>query len=54
MALNLPFLTRNNTDSSTRKPIQEFISQVKSGGMARTNRYAVLFTPPAGVSPASL
>jgi hypothetical protein len=54
MALNLPFLTRDNTDSSTRKPIQEFISQVKSGGMARTNRYAVLFTPPSGVSPASL
>ena len=54
MALNLPFLSRNNTDSSTRKPIQEFISQVKSGGMARTNRYAVLFTPPAGVSPVGL
>lgn len=54
MALNLPFLTRDNTDTSTRKPIQEFVSQVKSGGMARTNRYAVLFTPPSGVSSASL
>jgi hypothetical protein len=54
MALNLPFLTKDNTDTSTRKPIQEFIAQVKSGGMAKTNRYAVLFTPPSGVSPASL
>lgn len=54
MALNLPFLSRDNTNTGTRKPIQEFVSQVKSGGMARTNRYAVLFTPPAGVSAASL
>jgi hypothetical protein len=54
MSLNLPFLTKDNTDTGTRKPIQEFISQVKSGGIARTNRYAVLFTPPSGVSPASL
>lgn len=54
MALNLPFLTKDNKDSSSRKPIQEFISQVKSGGLARTNRYAVIFTPPTGVSPASL
>jgi hypothetical protein len=54
MALNLPFLTKDVLNTGTRKPIQEFVSQVKSGGLARTNRYAVLFTPPAGVSSASL
>ena len=46
MALNLPFLTKNNTDTSTKKPIQEFVAQVKTGAMARTNRYTVFFEPP--------
>lgn len=46
MSLNLPFLNQDNTDTSTRKPIQEFVAQVKSGGLARTNRYTVFFEPP--------
>lgn len=63
MALNLPFLTKDNKDTSTKKPIQEFIAQVKTGGMARTNRFAISFTPPktntnkpyiTGVSPTDL
>lgn len=36
------------------KPINEFISNVKSGGLARNNRFAVLFTPPAKIQPAGL
>lgn len=54
MSLSLPFLTKDNTNTATRNPIQEFVSQVKGNGIARTNRYTVLFTPPAGVSPAAL
>lgn len=34
--------------------IKDFISQVKSQGLARSSRYAVFFTPPAGVDPTSL
>ncbi len=55
MALNLPFITKDTTrDKSTAKPIQDFISQVKSGAMARSNRFAILFTPPSGVDPSGL
>jgi hypothetical protein len=57
MALNLPFSTKDITDKATgkdQKPINQFISQVKAGSMARTNRYAVLFTPPAAINPANL
>ena len=34
-----------------KKAIQEFIAQVKSSGIARTNRYAVFFSPPPKVAP---
>jgi hypothetical protein len=34
--------------------IKDFVAQVKSKGLARTNRFAVVFTPPAGVSSATL
>jgi hypothetical protein len=34
--------------------IKDFVAQVKKDGMARTNRYSVLFTPPATVNPSSL
>jgi hypothetical protein len=30
--------------------IRDFIAQVKTGGLARNNRYAVIFVPPAAVS----
>ena len=57
MALNLPFSTKDVTDRVTgnnQKPINQFISHIKSGGLARTNRYAVMFTPPAGINPGQL
>lgn len=34
------------TTPARKNPIEQFISQVKSGGMARTNRYAVIMTLP--------
>lgn len=48
MALNLPFSTKDTTreNNPNAKPIQNFVAQVKSGGIARTNRYAVSITPP--------
>ena len=48
MALNLPFGTKNTTREadSKAKPIQQFISQVKTGGLSRTNRYALTMVPP--------
>lgn len=56
MALNLPFLTKNAPRDATtaNKPINRFIAEIKGGALARTNRFAVLFTPPAGVNPADL
>lgn len=54
MSLNLPFLSKDSNNSGSRKPIQEFIAQVKSGGLARNNRYAVMFTPPLKNSNAQL
>lgn len=56
MALNLPFSTKTATTASGKdqKPINQFISQIKTGALARTNRYAVMFTPPAGINPANL
>ena len=33
---------------------KNFISEIKSQGLARTNRFAVLFTPPTSVNPANL
>ena len=55
MALNLPFLTKN-TDRKDAKPnkINQFISEVKTGALARTNRFGVEFTPPAGINPGNL
>jgi len=43
MALNLPFGTKDLTreQSPNAKPIQNFVAQVKTSGIARTNRYAV-------------
>ena len=56
MALNLPFLTKNAVRDPTtaNKPLSRFIAQVKAGSMARANRFAVLFSPPSGVSPANM
>jgi len=34
--------------------LKDFISQVKKGSIARNNRYAVIFTPPARVNPGAL
>lgn len=34
--------------------LKDFISEVKRGSIARNNRYAVLFTPPARVNPGAL
>lgn len=34
--------------------VKNFISEIKSQGLARTNRFAVLFTPPANVNPGNL
>jgi len=53
MALNLPFLPSaltNRVGNTQAKPIQKFVAQVKTGGLARTNRYAVLITPPQKLS----
>lgn len=55
MAQNQPFKpTSEQVTAGPRKPIQEFISQVKSGGLARTNRFAVMFAPPTNILPATL
>ena len=55
MALNLPFLTKDSPRGNPKpRSINDFISQVKSGGLARQNRFAVLFTPPSGVNPQAL
>lgn len=58
MSFSIPFLNNltggdSSKSSGSRKPIQEFVSNVKQGSLARTNRFAVLFTPPAGVSSAA-
>jgi hypothetical protein len=34
--------------------IQNFISEIKRGSLARSNRYAVIFTPPARVNPGAI
>jgi hypothetical protein len=55
MALNLPFLTKDASRQQAKpKSIQDFVAQVKSGALARQNRFAILFTPPSGVNPQSL
>lgn len=35
-----------STDPARKNPIGDFVSQVKSGGLARTNRYAVIMDMP--------
>ena len=43
----LGFKQPGQTATPTRKnPVKEFVSQVKSGGLARSNRYAVIMTVP--------
>lgn len=55
MSLSIPFLSGGPSKTSgSKKPIQEFVSNVKQGALARTNRFAVLFTPPAGVESSNL
>ena len=47
---NLPFvggnLDKRNQGPARKNPIKDFVSTVKSGGLARTNRYAVIMTMP--------
>ena len=53
---DLPFKVNGNdvgkkpTSPGMKNPIKDFVSQVKSGGLARTNRYAVIMTLPKGVN----
>lgn len=55
MALNLPFLTKNTERKDAKpKPINQFVSEIKTGGLARTNRFAVLFSPPTGMDTGGL
>ena len=54
MGIITNFLTKDNLNTATKKPIQEFIANVKSSGLARNNRFAVMFTPPTGVQPAGI
>ena len=54
MGIITNFITKDNKDTATKKPIQEFVSHIKSAGLARNNRFAVLFTPPAKIQPAGL
>jgi hypothetical protein len=55
MALNLPFLSKD-TARKDAKPnkINQFISEVKTGALARTNRFAVEMRPPGGINPGNL
>jgi hypothetical protein len=55
MPLNLPFLSKD-TARKDAKPnkINQFISEVKTGALARTNRFAVEMTPPGGINPGNL
>lgn len=48
MALNLPFLQKDSKqrEALAKKPINQFVAQVKAGGLARQNRFAVEFMPP--------
>jgi hypothetical protein len=50
MAFSVPFLnnlTGGGPDkkANANKPINQFVSQVKTGALARSNRFAVMFTP---------
>lgn len=59
MAFSVPFLNNvfgggPSKSSGPNKPIQQFVASVKQGALARTNRFAVMFTPPAGVNSSPL
>ncbi len=47
---NLPFVGGNRekkvTGPARKNPVKDFVAQVKSGGLARSNRYAVMMTLP--------
>ena len=45
MGIITNFLTKDAT-SGPSTPIQKFVSKIKGGGLARNNRFAVMFTPP--------
>jgi len=47
-------VARKKREALANKPINRFISEIRSSGLARHNRFAVLFTPPAGVNPDAL
>jgi hypothetical protein len=55
MPLNLPFLTKNTARKDAKQnKINQFISEVKTGALARSNRFGVEFSPPAGINPGNL
>jgi hypothetical protein len=64
MPVKIPFVTdfineqqgiaTKKREAIAAKPINRFISEIKNGGVARHNRFAVLFTPPTGVNPDAL
>ena len=60
MPVKIPFVTdfineqqgiaTKKREAIAAKPINRFISEIKNGGVARHNRFAVLFTPPRKIS----
>jgi len=55
MALNLPFLSKDTARKDVKpNKINQFIAEVKTGALARTNRFAVEMTPPGGINPGKL
>ena len=55
MPLNLPFLTKDTARKDAKQnKINQFISEVKTGALARSNRFGVEFSPPAGINPGNL
>ena len=47
-------VARKKAEIFRNKPINRFISEIKNGGVARHNRFAVVFTPPQRVNPDAL
>ena len=55
MPLNLPFLTKDTARKDAKQnKINQFISEVKTGALARSNRFGVEFSPPNGINPGNL
>lgn len=55
MALTVPFLSSGpKATSGSRKPIEQFVSTVKQGALARTNRFAVQMATPKGMTEVNL